>query len=148
MYFPMAHILTIVELNWPMLQNISKTLVHGLIRNSVVEKKLTINTVLYTCIYIHVNCVHTCAIHVQYMCNTCAIHAQYMHNTCTIHVQYMCNTCMYNTCAIHVHYMYNTCTWINSYLQVDHLRNVIHFRFAMGFIDSMVAKCEIFSSIF
>ena len=28
-------------------------------------------------------------------------------------------------------------------VQVDHLRSIIHFRFGMGFIDSMVANCKI-----
>ena len=33
--------------------------------------------------------------------------------------------------------MYHCCS-----LQVDHLRSVIKFRFGMGIIDTLIAKCE------
>ena len=33
------------------------------------------------------------------------------------------------------------------FFQIDHLRSFILFRFSMGFIDSMVAKCELTSDL-
>ena len=37
---------------------------------------------------------------------------------------------------------YHDCALLVS-LQVDHLRGFIMFRFSMGFIDTLIAKCEL-----
>ena len=65
-------------------------------KSLTVERQLK-GVVCYEYYMIHIVVLHTCAVHVTYMCCTCYIHVTYMCCTCAGHVLYTSWTCTSNS---------------------------------------------------